>query len=232
MKVFKAWNTKPKPQHYRQKQNTRVMPRYKGTVNRKPAPKPAPNQGVPVAPSPIASEDRGPTPLPTGALDVVIPDCFSNTTELFDSMYATTTEQEEEAVGGGRSYVYTLCPHTVYNIGFLDANGVCCEDGMDAIVVKSRTRIRCGESGSLDNNCTLLGGQIQLVSGPSFFGEDEAVEAVFEGITFEAAEDTGLLLAQRGDVTFCRLCIQSMYGVRLSVCYWSIVVVWTSFSCF
>lgn len=145
------------------------------------------------------------TPAPTITPVIIVPDCFSNTTTLFHFM-----KQEANPVA---SYVYTLCPNTVFDIGFLDEMGECCVRGMNALFAKSKSHIKCGESGSSNNNCTLLGGQVQVASGPTFFDEDAATEVVFQGITFEAAVDTGVLLAHRGDVTF----IDCIFKVRKKV---------------
>jgi hypothetical protein len=145
------------------------------------------------------------TPAPTITPVIIVPDCFSNTTILFYFM-----KQEANPVA---SYIYTLCPNTVFDIGFLDEMGECCVRGMYALFTKSKSHIKCGESGSSDNNCTLLGGQVQVASGPTFFDEDVATEVVFQGITFEAAVDTGVLLSHRGDVTF----IDCIFKVRKKV---------------
>jgi hypothetical protein len=147
------------------------------------------------------------TLAPTMASVIIVPDCFSNTTKLFHFML----EQEATNPVASASYIYTLCPNTVFNIGIVNERGQCCvDDGMNALVAKSQSHVRCGDSGSSDNNCTLVGGQVQLVSGPSFFQQDAATDVAFQGITFEAAIDTGVLLAHRGDVTF----IDCVFKVR------------------
>ena len=98
--------------------------------------------------------------------------------------------------------VYTLCSNTVFDIGVDDEEGNCCVDGMSRLYARNRTHIKCGGSGSSNNNCTIMGGQIQLLSRPQTFGETASTAVIFQGITFEAAEDTGVLLGNGGDITF------------------------------
>jgi hypothetical protein len=130
-------------------------------------------------------------PVPTPPLGV--PECYSNTTLLFQAMLSVSSSVD---------IVYILCPNTVFNIGVDDANGVCCVNGMARLNAKSRSHIKCGESGSSQNNCTLLGGQVQLLSQPQTFGEETTTGVVIQGITFEAAIDMGAVLGSIGDVTF------------------------------
>jgi hypothetical protein len=130
-------------------------------------------------------------PVPTPPLGV--PSCYSNTTLLFNAMLSVSSNVD---------IVYILCPNTVFNIGVDDANGVCCVDGMARLNAKSRSHIKCGESGSSKNNCTLLGGQVQLLSQPQTFGEETTTGVVIQGLTFESAADMGAVLGSIGDVTF------------------------------
>jgi hypothetical protein len=115
-------------------------------------------------------------------------DCFNDTTILSQVM-----AEADPLV----SNVYVLCPNTTFNIGVAGDDGICCVGGMSSLYVQSKSHVKCGESGSSDNNCTLLGGDFQLISGPK-----PAVDVLIQGVTFEAAFDTGAFLAGRTEVTF------------------------------
>lgn len=127
-----------------------------------------------------------------------VPDCFTNTTLLTEVM-----AEADPLVNN----VYVLCPNTTFNIGAADEDGICCVDGMTGLYVQSRSHIKCGESGSSENNCTLLGGDFQLIIGP-----EPAMEILIQGVTFEAAKITGAFLAGRSEVTF----LDCLFTVRYS----------------
>jgi hypothetical protein len=168
-----------------------------GVLTRSPTPPPT---GLTVPPTStgltVAPTSTGLTvapAFPSSAPVVLEPSCYSNTTLLFDDMIRASSDIDN---------VYILCPNTVFNIGVDDENGVCCVDGMARLNARSRSHIKCGESGSSLNNCTLLGGQIQLLSRPQTFREDTTTDVVIQGITFEAATDMGAVLGSIGDLTF------------------------------
>jgi hypothetical protein len=131
-------------------------------------------------------------------------DCFSNTTDIFDHLvdaapFSTNT--------------YVLCPDTVYNIGFTDSQGSCCEDGDLPLMAKTNTKFQCGQDGSSKNNCTLVGGTMQLLITPLTFGETEATNVIIQGITFTKAGLTTTAPALAGDYTF----VDCIFEVRMNV---------------
>jgi hypothetical protein len=149
----------------------------------------------PLQPPPTTEPSDIPSTQPSSA-DVT--DCFTDITLLSQVM-----AEADPLV----SNVYVLCPNTTFNIGVAGDDGICCTGGMSSLYVQSRSHIKCGESGSSDNNCTLLGGDFQLISGP-----EPAEEVIIQGVTFEAAEDSGAFLAGRTEVTF----LDCLFKVRCS----------------
>jgi hypothetical protein len=107
---------------------------------------------------------------------------------------------------------YTLCPNTIFDIGFSTAFGQCCESGQRSLTATSNTLFRCGVDGLPSNNCVLRGGTVQFQSN-SFIGSD-AVNVRVQGITFENATNAGIRLANAGDVTFSD-CIIRVSGTEL-----------------
>ena len=126
--------------------------------------------------------------------------CFSNTTEIFDHLSAQDPFS---------SNTYILCPNTVFNIGYANS-GSCCEDGDFPLYGRTNTRYQCGEDGSSANNCTFVGGTIQLVMSPLAFNEQEAANVVVQGVTFTEAGLMSVQLVLAGDIT----CLDCIFEVR------------------
>ena len=118
--------------------------------------------------------------------------CFANTTQIYEHL----TDQPELSFN-----TYILCPNTVFNIGYVDSQGECCEDGYLPLTARSNTRFQCGEDGSSANNCTLMGGTIQLMMSQAAFGDVKAVNVVVEGITFTKAGLSTVPASLAGDLT-------------------------------
>ena len=162
----------------------------------------APSSVMAQSPEPSQSPSEQPTKSPvTSPPTRETPDCFTSTTDLFEIMELASPFVDK---------VYTLCPNTVFNIGFNDDAGVCCTRGQMTVYVKSKTHIKCGESGASTNNCTIRGGEFQALIGPQIFEETITTEVKFSGITWEASTNTGLILANRGDSTF----VDNIFKVR------------------
>lgn len=143
----------------------------------------------PVAPTP--SPSLPPIALPSEG------ECFTNTTLLFEAMLRGNSFVDE---------TYIVCPNTRLKVGFFRSDTSCCDDGVAPLILRSRTTVKCGDSGSSDNNCTLYGGNAHLFRVSSFFGEDLAQNMRVEGFTFESTEFISTAMAQQGDITFndCR----------------------------
>jgi hypothetical protein len=159
---------------------------------------PAPAQSSPAvqvgSPEPSQTPSVEPTKAPvTSPPTQTTPDCFTSTTDLFDILELASPFVDKE---------YILCPNTVFNIGVHDDNGVCCQQGQMTLYAKSKTHIKCGESGSSSNNCTIRGGEFQLLTGSQIFEESILTEVKFSGLTWEACTNIGMVLATQGDITF------------------------------
>ena len=142
--------------------------------------------GCPVAGQ---TEENGaaPTPLPP------MPECFDSLDLLYDYV-------AEKNVFNPVDYI--LCPNTEFKLGVIpSAENECCIDGMAPIVLRSNSRIMCGADGKLENNCTLVSGQFQIISAFfTFFEVDSGVS--LEGITFKSSEFASLLLENDGEIMF------------------------------
>jgi hypothetical protein len=155
---------------------------------------------------PTATPTAVPTATPTAAYA-----CYTNLTVLAEDQL-----DDDPLV----QITYTLCPNTVFEVGFSDSNGDCCFDGQSFLSARKNTRFQCGENGNVDNNCIVTGGESHVI----FFNEisDEVSNnAEFAGITFVNAARVTLFLGSLGDITFqdcifrvrrqscpCFLCLQ------------------------
>jgi hypothetical protein len=156
------------------------------------APSMAPSTAPSMAPStaPTATPTAVPTATPTAAFA-----CYTNLTVLFvdqldgDPLVQTT---------------YTLCPNTVFEVGFSDSNGNCCFDGQVFLTARKNTRFQCGQNGDIDNNCPASGGETHVVFFNEILDEVSTVNnnAEFAGITLENAALVTLFLGSSGDITF------------------------------
>ena len=133
-------------------------------------------------------------------------DCFSNTTHIFEHL----VDQPPFS-----SNTYILCPNTVFNIGYTNSQGECCDGGDLPLMARSNTRWQCGEDGSSANNCTIMGGTLQLLMTPLSFQEEEAANVVAQGLTFTKAGLATTPAALAGDLTYldCIFEVRSAFNV-------------------
>lgn len=81
-------------------------------------------------------------------------------------------------------YLYLLCPNTVYAVTEYNAINPILND----------TWIACGNDGAPDNNCTIVGGSVQVLLTDNPDGLDHEFEhASFFGLTFAAATASSVL---------------------------------------
>ena len=118
--------------------------------------------------------------------------CFTNTNEIMEAVM----EADISPVS-----TYTLCPNTVFDIGYLDEESSLVTNGSAPLLVRSNTHYVCGLGGDVSNNCILRGGDIQVLSSKRLFGESVS-NARFHGIIFENALGVGVGLMNEGDITF------------------------------
>jgi hypothetical protein len=130
------------------------------------------------------------------------PECFT------DIDKAALREAAVEDVSVPRTII--LCPDTDYFMGRAGENLEEYVGGFVPIIPRPNSHWKCGENGLVTNNCVLKDGDFQIVS----FGDldMEHTNITFSGLTFEAAFNGGVLMAQAGDVTFSG-CV-----FRVSVC--------------
>lgn len=150
-----------------------------------------PSDSPSMSPVPLTGSPSSlPTPVVTEEPTFSPRECYSNLTVL-------TEIEERQDPFTFREYI--LCPNTVFKLGFT-RDFVCCVDGMTPIIPRSNSHYKCGEDGSIENNCTLVGGESGVLSTPAVF--DEVVSDVtIQGIHFER-QTVGVLLASPGDITF------------------------------
>jgi hypothetical protein len=144
---------------------------------------------VSTAPTTVTAQNA--TVAPTvSPLD--IPECFSNLTKL--GLAQATADPFVQKV-------WTLCPNTIFDIGFPFANGECCFIGQPPLVALENTRFQCGSDGLSSNNCTLRGGRSHFVSSRSA-EETDNTNVQVAGMTFESANFFTAILDNAGDITF------------------------------
>lgn len=97
---------------------------------------------------------------------------------------------------------YVICPGTTITIGDFDADGDCCINGDFSFFVRSRSVIKCGDDGKVENNCVITGGNTQIFYVGSVFDDAIAQNVKFQGITFQDASFVSAAMANRGDITF------------------------------
>jgi polygalacturonase len=69
------------------------------------------------------------------------------------------------------------------------------------MIPRANTHYKCGEDGSLANNCTMLGGSFHVMFNDFIFGE-ELAGVTIQGFNFVGPQLHSLLAVGSGDVTF------------------------------
>lgn len=162
--------------------NVTITPDVNSTVETQP-PTPSVNPQVNATSPPVVVVEK--------------PACYDNTTLLREHLIAKNAFTPE---------TYELCSNTVFEIGEVsDPGQQCCLDGQAPLHPRSNAKIQCGPDGSPDNNCTIVGGNFQLLNVYTVFF-DQPENAVFEGITFRDSVMSAALLLNGGSVTF-RNCV-------------------------
>jgi hypothetical protein len=96
---------------------------------------------------------------------------------------------------------YTLCSG-VYTVGTLNYDNELVE-GQDMLALRSNLRIRCGESGSRDNNCIINGGDVQVDGTNLYSVPDGTVDnVILEGLTFTGPMKHMVHINKPGGVIF------------------------------
>jgi hypothetical protein len=98
---------------------------------------------------------------------------------------------------------YFLCENTIYRIGFQDYYGSLLAGGSDMIHLRPNLHLKCGASGSRDNNCLVIAGDVQL-DGTTVYGvpEDAVDNVVITGVTFSGARQHMVWINKPGNVLF------------------------------
>jgi len=136
-----------------------------------------------------------PSSVPTVAVAAAPPTqastCYSNLTIVFEvNEIASQFDQK----------VFTLCPNTVFDIGYtIDAE--CCFEGQMPLLLRSNTLVKCGEDGKSSNNCTMKGGESHILTSRGIWDED-VFNVEIQGLTFDGPTSLTYLLAAKGDITF------------------------------
>lgn len=111
--------------------------------------------------------------------------------------------------------LYTLCPGTDFEIGYLDFNHRV-KDGQPMLPLKSNMKIQCGADGSRLNGCHVRGGDVQ-VDGTDRYGlaPREIYDVVLQGITFYNSSKYMVELNMPGEVQFqdCEFRVRCFYFV-------------------
>lgn len=103
------------------------------------------------------------------------------------------------------SRTYTICKNTNFQIGLLHSfYGVLPNVSPTMLHLRPNVHIKCGDSGSVNNNCQLVGGDVQL-EGTERFGikhKARLSSVVLEGLTFVGPKRHMVLVDQPGDIVF------------------------------
>lgn len=135
------------------------------------------------------------TPMPTSAPFAVPPEqeCYTNLTALNLIVRAKPAYEKK---------TYILCSNSVIQVGRLGPDGECCTGGVDPLWPRRDVTYQCGEDGSSANNCTLVGGAVHVLGFKYMFNNEPKTDAVFRGITFDAAYDISILMIAPGTYFF------------------------------
>ena len=145
---------------------------------------------VPITPMPVP-----PSPAPT-------PSCISNLNDIVaaELMVSDLTVRR----------TYVLCPNTSFPTGLV-VNGQV-EGGQFPIPLRPNMTVQCGDNGSRDNSCRIVGG-FGLLSGPSTFADVADLGlAIVQGVTFTSLNQTTLFIGQFNGVVEIKDCV---FEVRL-----------------
>ena len=76
------------------------------------------------------------------------------------------------------------------------------ENGFEPFYTRSNSIYQCGEDGKASNNCIITGGGYHVNHLYVSYGRENKVNVVMKGLTFEDANDGGLIIAAPGDISF------------------------------
>lgn len=113
---------------------------------------------------------------------------------------------------------YTLCPNTVFRVGDNLGIDVGFINGDEPLRPRSNAEIRCGETGSSLNNCTIVGGDAQFQMFTAHHPEVQRENVVVKGITYESVTPTRVAVAivAPGFIEF-RDCVFKVRSLRCAV---------------
>jgi hypothetical protein len=103
----------------------------------------------------------------------------------------------------------------VYYIGYQYQDNQCCKNGDVPLVSRANTHYKCGQDGSLENNCTLLGGSVHVLFNDAVFRE-QLPGVTVEGFTFQRPEISTVMASGVGGLSF----INCVFRVRVTVRFW------------
>lgn len=131
--------------------------------------------------------------VPTVLLPIVVGQCDVN---------LNTIRLRELGADINEERVYTICPGTELNIGTLDPNQNNALSGDMYFQARPNLRINCGPDGKSENNCTVIGGTLQ-VDGTDFLGNtDPPYNFVLSGFTFVDPDRYSFWGNLPGSITF------------------------------
>jgi hypothetical protein len=111
---------------------------------------------------------------------------------------------------------YTICPGTQLNIGTLDPNDINSLTGGFYFQARPNLHIQCGPDGLSANNCTVVGGTLQ-VDGTDWLGNtDPPFNFKLSGFTFREVERYNFWGNMPGSITF----YDCIFRVSLLDCGW------------
>jgi hypothetical protein len=131
--------------------------------------------------------------------------CIGNLSDLYAAIQNKQTFVVE---------TYILCPNTVYNVGLWNST-YDYEGGGPPIYMRANSKILCGDDGSSTNNCVLRGGSFHVIATVNLFVDEDPINVLVSGMTFEAPAGNGVLFVSPGEIIFddCLFRVRSNAGL-------------------
>ena len=117
---------------------------------------------------------------------------------------AVLSKQEAAVTDTSVQRTYILCPRTIYTVGTLDLNyNLVGFNVMPSIPVRPNLTVRCGDSGSIDNLCWIIDGDVH-VDATNYLGvtAPSVDNVLIEGFVFIGTLKHSFWATKPGNITF------------------------------
>lgn len=163
----------------------------------------------------VAAVFVGPEPCPNDASVLG----YHNTTTLTNDMFLMSQDVAEGKSSQRDEYVFTLCPQTEFDLG-TDLKDEDEQKETPIIPFFDSSTFRCGQDGTLGNDCVIKGGYYQVIFDDDFWWLHNVT---FSGVTFKESQHVSVLGFGQPltDITFKNCRWKDNYaGEYLVAIYW------------